>query len=118
MVELEPSEGAGSGSAEGPPVRVDVPIAPGWLRTIGVRSWGRLPPGTPRTPRLRAGMIALDGEREIGFGEDDEVRIVLEPDAVRTVDVEACMDYAARNGLFRVDEADERRSALAGTPRT
>ena len=49
-------------------------------------------------------MIALDGEREVGFGEDDEIRIVLETDAVRTVDVGACMDYAARNGLFRVDE--------------
>ena len=67
-------------------------------------AWGRLPPRSPRTPRLRAGMIALDGEREVGFGEADEVRIVLEPDAVRTVDVEACMDYAARHGLFRVGE--------------
>ena len=84
-------------------VRIDVPIAPGWLRTIDVRGWRRLPPGAVRIPRLRAGMIALDGEREVGFGEDDEVRIVLEPDAVRTVDVEACMDYAARHGLFRVD---------------
>ena len=39
---------------------------------------------------------------------------------MRTVDVEACMDYAARNGLFRVDEADERctDSALAGMPCT
>ena len=88
----------------GSAVRIDVPIAPGWLRTVDVRGWRRLPPGEVRTPRLRAGMIALDGEREVGFDEDDEVRIVLEPDAVRTVDVEACMDYAARNGLFRVDE--------------
>ena len=104
MVELEPPAGDGSASAGNPPVRVEVPIAPGWLRTIGVRSWNRLPPGAPHTPRLRAGMIALDGEREVGFGEDDEIRIVLETDAVRTVDVGACMDYAARNGLFRVDE--------------
>ena len=85
------------------PLRIDVPIAPGWLRTIDVRAFSRLPPGTVRIPRLRAGMIALDGEREVGFGEDDEVRITLEPDAVRTVDVAGCMDYAARNGLFRVD---------------
>ena len=87
-----------------PAVRLDAPIAPGWLRTVGVREWRRLPARSPWTPRLRAGMIALDGEREIAFGEDDEVRIVLEPDAVRTVDVEACMDYAARHGLFRRDE--------------
>ena len=105
MVEIGTRDGGKGASPEArpAPVRIDVPIAPGWLRTIDVRSFGRLPPGAVRTPRLRAGMIALDGEREVGFGEDDEVRIVLEPDAVRTVDVEACMDYAARNGLFRVD---------------
>ena len=87
-----------------PAVRLEAPIAPGWLRTIGVREWRRLPARSPWTPRLRAGMIALDGEREVAFGEADEVRIVLEPDAVRTVDVEACMDYAARRGLFRRGE--------------
>ena len=105
MVEIGPLDGAGTAPGNDSAVRIDVPIAPGWLRTIEVRGWGRLPPGAVRTPRLRAGMIALDGEREVGFGEDDEVRIVLEPDAVRTVDVEACMDYAARHGLFRVDES-------------
>ena len=103
MVEIGPWSGEGT-APDGPSAeRIEVPIAPGWLRTIEVRGWSRLPPGAVRTPRLRAGMIALDGEREVGFGEDDEVRIVLEPDAVRTVDVEACMDYAARNRLFRVD---------------
>ena len=125
VVELAPPAGDGSASASAgnPPVRVEVPIAPGWLRTIGVWSWNRLPPGAPHTPRLRAGMIALDGEREVGFGEDDEVRIVLEPDAVRTVDVKACMDYAARNGLFRVDgprghdaRSPGRASPAAGVP--
>ena len=103
MVEIGPWSGEGAGPDGPAAVRIDVPIAPGWLRTIEVHGWSRLPPGAVRTPRLRAGMIALDGEREVGFGEDDEVCIVLEPDAVWTVDVEACMDYAARHGLFRVD---------------
>ena len=103
MVEIGAPDGTAAPPDGSSVVRIDVPIAPGWLRTIDVRAWRRLAPGEVRTPRLRAGMIALDGEREVGFGEDDEVRIVLEPDAVRTVDVEACMDYAARNGLFRVD---------------
>ena len=109
MVEMAPLTEDGSSPDGTSMVRLEVPVAPGWLRTIGVRSWRRLPPRSPRTPRLRAGMIALDGEREVAFGDDDEVRIVLEPDAVTTVDVEACMDYAARNGLFR---RDERRAAL------
>ncbi|MCY4451647.1 MAG: NAD(+)/NADH kinase [Immundisolibacterales bacterium] len=113
MVDIAPLPADASRPDTSPAVRIDVPIAPGWLRTIGVRSWSRLAPGASRVPRLRAGMIALDGEREVGFGEDDDVRIVLEPDAVRTVDVEACMDYAARNGLFR---RDERRALGAGRP--
>ncbi len=104
MVDIGSPAMDGAASDGSPAVRLRAPIAPGWLRTIGVHGWRRLPPRSPRIPRLRAGMIALDGEREVGFGEDDEVRIVLEPDAVRTVDVEACMDYAARNGLFRVGE--------------
>ncbi len=114
MVEIGAPEAgvAAAASDAGRAVRVEVPIAPGWLRTIAVRGWRRLPPRSPCVPRLRAGMIALDGEREVGFGEDDEVRIVLEPDAVRTVDVEACMDYAARRGLFRVGE----RRALEAAP--
>ena len=104
MVVLGAHDGHDTSPVGDSPVRIDVPIAPGWLRTIDVRAFSRLPPGEERSPRLRAGMIALDGEREVGFDEDDEVRIVLESDAVRTVDVEACMGYAARNGLFRVDE--------------
>ena len=115
MVDIGPQEpevDGGAASDGSRAVRIEAPIAPGWLRTIAVRGWSRLPPGSPRVPRLRAGMIALDGEREVGFGEDDEVRIVLEPDAVRTVDVEACMDYAARHGLFRVGE----RRALEAAP--
>ena len=117
MVEIGAPDGGGLPPDGSTPdgnsaVRIDVPIAPGWLRTIDVRAWRRLPPGEVRTPRLRAGMIALDGEREVGFDEDDEVRIVLEPDAVRTVDVEACMDYAARNGLFRVHEHRALEAAL------
>lgn len=94
-VELGPPE-------DGPAaVRLDAPIAPGRMRSVEVREWRRLAPGEAHAPRLRAGMIALDGEREVAFGEGDEVRIALEPDAVRTVDVEACMEYAARNGLLR-----------------
>ena len=65
----------------------------------------------------RVGMITLDGEREVAFGEDDEVRIVLEPDAVRTVDAEACMDSAARHCLFRHDERRALDEPLSGSVR-
>ena len=51
VVELAPPAGDGSASASAgnPPVRVEVPIAPGWLRTIGCGAATGCHP-EPRTP--------------------------------------------------------------------
>jgi hypothetical protein len=43
----------------------------------------------------------LDGEREMTFDSDDRVQITLRENAFPTVDVAACMQFAAHNGLFR-----------------
>ena len=48
-----------------------------------------------------AGVIALDGERELSFSPRHRVAVTLDSDAMRTVDAGACMHYAARHGLFR-----------------
>ena len=81
---------------------IETPIAPGYLRGIGVRKFNRLVAGKPIRPGLRAGSIALDGERELSFAEHDDVSITLETGAFRTVNVSACMQYAAKKGLMRV----------------
>ena len=47
-----------------------------------------------------AGSIALDGEREVAFGERDEVQVTLRGAAFRTIDVGACMAQAATQGLL------------------
>ncbi len=83
---------------------VETPIAPGYLRGIGIRHYARLMPGRPVRPGIDAGSIALDGERELSFAETDEVAVTLETAAFRTVNVSACMRYAARHGLMRVPQ--------------
>ena len=64
----------------GPEARITLatPIAPGYVRGIGVRRFARLPPGKPVAPEIEAGSIALDGERELSFSPQDDVSITLE----------------------------------------
>jgi predicted polyphosphate/ATP-dependent NAD kinase len=80
---------------------LNVPIAPGYMRPIGIAGWQRLVAGKSYGPQIAAGSVALDGERELSFSERDRVKIALEEDAFRTVNVAAVMDYAARHGLMR-----------------
>jgi predicted polyphosphate/ATP-dependent NAD kinase len=80
---------------------LNAPIAPGLIIPIGIAGWRRMPAGVPFVPDLRAGSIALDGERELSFSERDRVAVTVRDSAFRTVNVSACMHYAARNGLLR-----------------
>jgi len=76
------------------------PIAPGLMAAVGVTDWRRMPAGVPFVPEVRAGSIALDGEREISFSARDRVSLTLRDDAFRTVDVGGCMHHAAQNRLL------------------
>lgn len=82
---------------------LNAPIAPGLILPIGIEEWERLAPGAPQTPRLKAGTIAFDGEREISFCEEEKVSITLRNNAFRGVNAKACMGYAAAHGLMRQD---------------
>jgi predicted polyphosphate/ATP-dependent NAD kinase len=78
------------------------PIAPGLVREVGIERWEPMPAGRAFAVALQAGIIALDGERELAFDAGDRVRITLREDAFSTVDVARCMQSAAREGLFRL----------------
>lgn len=80
---------------------LNVPIAPGYIRPIGIASWQKLKAGKAHGPQIAAGSVALDGERELSFSERDRVQITLQENAFRTINVAAVMDYAARHGLMR-----------------
>lgn len=78
------------------------PIAPGMVRPVGIAHWETMPANQPFTVAQRAGVVALDGEREMTFDAGDRVQITLRENAFPTVDVASCMQFAASNGLFRL----------------
>jgi predicted polyphosphate/ATP-dependent NAD kinase len=80
--------------------RLRAPIAPGLIDEMGIEATARMVPGEVYRPSIRAGSLALDGERELTFSEKDDVAIRLVTDAFATIDVPACMAHAAATGLF------------------
>ena len=56
---------------------LDTPIAPGYMRGIGIRDYVPMKPNVKYRPSITDGSIALDGERELSFTRDDDVTIEL-----------------------------------------
>ena len=83
--------------------RLAAPIAPGLIDEVGIAALETLVPDTLYRPEIAAGALALDGERELTFSEADKVSIRLAVDAFRSVNVSACMAWAAGRGLFAHD---------------
>ena len=79
---------------------VSAPLAPGLMAEIGVERVVDLVAGVPHPIRLERGVVALDGEREIAFGPNDRVAVVLQPDGPLTVEIARAMALAAREGLL------------------
>lgn len=77
------------------------PIAPGMVRHIPISHWSTLRAGHPYPVSLPAGVVALDGEREMTFDVGDRVTVTLRDKAFYTVDVARCMHLGATQGLFR-----------------
>ncbi|MFZ4626314.1 MAG: ATP-NAD kinase family protein [Rhodoferax sp.] len=77
------------------------PIAPGMVRPVGISHWETMPANQPFTVAQRAGVVALDGEREMTFDFGDLVQVTLIENVFPTVDVAACLRIAADKGLFR-----------------
>ena len=77
------------------------PIAPGLVLPVPLAGWQRMAADEPLPVLLRAGTVALDGERELAFDEGDHVTATLREHAFLTVDVARCMATAAHEGLLR-----------------
>jgi hypothetical protein len=69
------------------PFRLSAPVAPGLMQKIGVQRVETIKLHTPMTPAAPAGSLAFDGEREVTFSLEDEVRVILCHAAFRTIDV-------------------------------
>jgi predicted polyphosphate/ATP-dependent NAD kinase len=87
--------------APGAARQVLAPIAPGLVVLVGVGEVGRMDPGSVYPVSARAGVIAVDGERELTFEPDSRPTVRLRADGPRCVDVPAVLAASARLGLLR-----------------
>ncbi len=87
-----------------PPARaanvVAAPIAPGIIVEVGIEAVSALSTGDSVPLRLRRGVVALDGEREVEFAPADQVMVRLAEDGPLSIDIERTMTLAAQHGLF------------------
>ena len=79
---------------------IRVPIAPGLITPVGVRDFRLFSVKETIPLSAESGMIALDGEREIDFSSKDHAEVKLFSNAFNTINVSACMRYAAKNHHF------------------
>jgi predicted polyphosphate/ATP-dependent NAD kinase len=84
----------------GAPRQVLAPIAPGLVVPVGVGEIEPMRAGSVHLVDARAGVIAVDGERELTFGPGDEPAVRLRADGPRCVDVPAVLAASARLGLL------------------
>ena len=77
------------------------PIAPGLVVPVGVGEIEPMLPGSVHLVDARAGVIAVDGERELTFGPGEHPTVRLRADGPRCVDVPAVLSASARHGLLR-----------------
>jgi predicted polyphosphate/ATP-dependent NAD kinase len=82
------------------PTTVHAPIAPGLIKAVGVRESRDLAVGETVAISTRSGVIAVDGEREIEFGEHSEPQVRLSADGPRCLDIRAVLRQAADQGLL------------------
>jgi predicted polyphosphate/ATP-dependent NAD kinase len=92
--------------AAGAPRQVLAPIAPGLVVPVGVRDIEPMRPGSVHSVDARAGVIAVDGERELTFGPGQPPSVRLRAEGPRCVDVLAVLAASARLGLLRRTAAD------------
>jgi len=81
--------------------QVLAPIAPGLVVPVGVADISWMAPGSVYPVATRAGVIAVDGERELAFGPGEVPVVTLREDGPRCVDVPAVLAASARFGLLR-----------------
>jgi predicted polyphosphate/ATP-dependent NAD kinase len=87
-------------AADGPH-QVLAPIGPGLVVPVGVREIERMRPGTAYQVDGPAGVLAVDGERELTFEPGEQPTVRLRADGPWCVDVPAVLAASARLGLLR-----------------
>ena len=78
------------------------PIAPGVLMPVGIEGSHEIRCGEVQILRLTQGVIALDGERELAFTQDQQFTVRLDERGPLTIDIDRVMARAAHDGLMAV----------------
>jgi predicted polyphosphate/ATP-dependent NAD kinase len=81
-------------------ITLTCPLAPGLVLPVGIEHVEEMHCGKPYRPRIPVGMMALDGEREVGFDCDRDVAVRLDDGGPLTIDIAKVMARAARDGLL------------------
>jgi len=85
------------------PHQVLAAIGPGLVLPVGVRDIEPMRPGPAYQVDARAGVLAVDGERELTFEPGERPAVRLRADGPWCVDVPAVLAASARLGLLRRD---------------
>jgi predicted polyphosphate/ATP-dependent NAD kinase len=79
---------------------VVAPIAPGLVVPVAVKEVARMTPGVAYPVTAEAGVLAVDGERELTFERGEHPSVTLRSDGPWCVDVPAVLAASARLGLL------------------
>ncbi len=82
-------------------IHVEAPIAPGYIRRVGIQDWQIIGMGKPAIIGLRPCTIALDGERTFSLAPHAVAEVVLTRSGPRVVSIKETMAEATRQGLFK-----------------
>jgi hypothetical protein len=102
-VQLGPGEGLAIDIGPGGD-RVVAPLAPGLLCPMRVRGRRRLKVGDTVEIASEAGVLALDGERQLPIRPGDRLQVRLSDRGPRVVDVSAALRQAVARGYFDCSE--------------
>ena len=75
---------------------------------MSVREFRRLEFGEEVALEVKPCLLALDGERELVVGVGDDVRVKVERDGPRVVDINRAVRDAAAQGFFTVHGKEDR----------
>ncbi len=79
---------------------VTAPIAPGLMVPVGIASLKEIRRGEVQTIASSSGTMALDGERELEFVENDTLKVWLETTGPVIVNISKALDQAVKNRVF------------------
>ena len=116
-IELDAGEGLAIEVGHGE-LRVLAPIAPGLIRSIGVKSHRRLKVGDCVAVQGAPIVLALDGERTLALPQPEAVQIRLSAAGPRVVEIRTAMKRAAQQGFFVQSAVEPASSAqkISGAP--